>query len=626
MLQNIRDNSQGIVAKIIVGLIAVTFALFGVESLVSLTGGSNAPATVNGVEISERDVLQGADLQRRQLLSQMGDNADPTLLDDNLIRKATLDNLIQQEVLLQSAESQGMTISDQQLDQLIITTPDFQVDGRFDRTTYEAVLRNAGFSPLMYKELLRKEKLMEQERAGYMLSAFSLPSETKQVIALDRQTRDIAYLQIALDDYKSSVQLTEDDLTAYYDEHQKEFMTQEQVIVEYLLLDRADLLKNVSVDEAELQGQFDQRLAAFTAEEQRRVSHIMIEVSDQVDDATALAKAQALSEQLTNGADFAELAKAESSDPGSASSGGDLGIYEQGLLDGPFEQAVYALKQGEISEPVRTAFGYHLITVTAIESSEPPGFAEIKDQLIAEQMENKVEQLYVEKLEQLADLTFSAGDLLEPSDELELEIMTSEAFGRQGSEDPLLSNPKVVRTAFDQELIQDGINSSPIELDSGRTMVLRVKEHIRPRQQTQDEVADLISERLILQRAGEALQLELANQIAQLKQGAERVQIKGVDWVSSEKVGRADRNVPFEIIQSAFKLPAPAENATYNLITMADGSQSIVAVTAINAPELSELAEEELKAMQTVLGQRTGQFDYQALVEARKASAEIERL
>ena len=164
MLQNIRDNSKGIVAKIIVGLIAVTFALFGVESLVSLTGGSNAPATVNGVEISERDLLQGADLQRRQLLSQMGENADPTLLDDNLIRKATLDNLVKQEVLLQSAQDQGMTISDRQLDQMIINTQEFMVDGRFNRDQYQAVLRNAGMSPLMYKEMLRKESLLEQER------------------------------------------------------------------------------------------------------------------------------------------------------------------------------------------------------------------------------------------------------------------------------------------------------------------------------------------------------------------------------------------------------------------------------------------------------------------------------
>ncbi|WP_432473254.1 SurA N-terminal domain-containing protein [Amphritea sp. HPY] len=626
MLQNIRDNSKGIVAKIIVGLIAVTFALFGVESLVSLTGGSNAPATVNGVEISERDVLQGADLQRRQLLSQMGENADPTLLDDNLIRKATLDNLIQQEILLQSAENQGMTISDQQLDQMIISTPDFQVDGRFNRDQYQAVLRNAGYSPLMYKELLRKEKLLEQERAGYMLSAFSLAGETDRVIELDRQTRDIAYLQVALEDYKSSVELSADELTAYYDSRLNEFMTQEQVVVEYLLLNKADLLKGVSVDDAELQSQFDQRLAAFTADEERSVAHIMIEVSDDVSDEAALAKAQVLADKLAAGSDFSELAKVESDDPGSAQSGGDLGVYTQGMLDGPFEQAVYSLAKDEVSQPVRTEFGYHLIKLTDIQSSEPPKFDDVKDQLIAEQLDNKVEQLYVEKLEQLADLTFSAGDLQEPSEELGLEILTTEAFGRQGGSDELTSNQRVLRTAFNEELIREGVNSNPIELDSGRTLVLRVKEHIRPRQQTQDEVAEQITAQLTTDRAGEALQQELDGLLADLQQGAERTAVKGIEWVVAEKVGRASRDLPFEVLQASFKLPQPASAASYTSITMSDGSKAIVAVTAVAGPDLASLTDEERKAMQSVLGQRSGQFDYQAMTDARKALAEIERL
>lgn len=626
MLQNIRDNSKGIVAKIIVGLIAVTFALFGVESLVSLTSGSNAPATVNGEEISERDVLQGADLQRRQLLAQMGPDADPALLDDSLIRKAVLDGLIEQEVLVQSARSQGITISDQNLDQLIITTPDFQVDGRFDRQQYEAMLRNAGYSPLMYKELLRKEKLQEQVRAAYMLSAFALPGETEQIIALDRQTRDIAYLQISLDDYLPGVQLSAADVAAYYDEHRAAFMTEEQVTLEYLLLNKADLLGDVSVDDAELQTQFDQRLAAFSAEEQRSVSHIMVEVSDAVSDEAALAKAQDLATQLKGGAEFAVLAQTESDDPGSAAAGGELGVYQSGMLDGPFEEAVLSLAEGEVSAPVRTEFGYHLIKVTAIKATEPPVFAELKEQLIAEQLENKVERLYVEKLEQLADLTFSAGDLQEPAEELQLKIQTLEALGRNGGEDDLSSNAKVLRAAFSSELITEGVNSAPIELDSGRTIVLRVKEHIRPRQQSQDEVAEMITARLTQERAGQALQLELDNQLQQLKQGAERVAVKGVDWTVVDNAGRADRAVPFEVLRAAFKLAHPTEPASYASVTLADGSRALIAVTAVNTPDLAALPEQERKAMQTVLGQRLGQFDYQAVVKARKAAAEIERL
>lgn len=626
MLQNIRDNSQGIVAKIIVGLIAITFALFGVESLVSLTGGSNAPATVNGVEISEYDLTQGADLQRRQLLAQMGENADPTLLDDNLIRQATLDNLIQQEVLLQSAENQGMTISDQQLDQMIINTQDFQVDGRFNKEQYQAVLRNAGLTPMMYKDLLRKENLQQQERNGYMLSAFALDGEADRVIELDRETRDVAYLQIGLDDYRKTVQISDADIAAYYDENRSGFMSDEQVVIEYLLLNKLDLLADVEIDEAELQTQFDQRLATFQADEQREVSHIMVEVSDEVSDAQALAEIEALAEQLNNGADFAELAKAESDDPGSADFGGALGVYQQGMLDGPFEEAVYGLALNDVSEPVRTAFGYHLIKLTALTSTEAPVFEEIRDQLVAEQTAKKVEELYVDKLGQLADLTFSSGDLQEPSEALAMAIMTAPAFGRQGGEDELTSHPRVLRAAFNEELIRDGINSDPIELDDGRTLVLRVKEHIRPRQLSQQEVAETITATLVTERAAEALKQDLASQIETLSSGAERVAVNGVDWVNAGTIGRGDRQNPAEVVLAAFRMPKPEGSSSYDLITLNDGSQAIVAVAAVNMPSVAELQPEERKAMRALLGQRQGQFEYQALVNARKDAAEVEKL
>lgn len=626
MLQNIRDNSQGIVAKIIVGLIVVTFALFGVESLVSLTSGSNAPATVNGVDISERDVLQGADLQRRQLLAQMGENADPTLLDDNLIRKATLDNLIQQEILVQSATNQDMAISDQALDQMIVNTQDFKVDGVFNPDRYQAVLRNAGLTPMMYKNLLRKESLIGYERSGYMGSAFVLSREAEKIITLDRQTRDLAYLKVGLQDYMKDVSLTPAELTAYYDAHQQDFMTDEQVAIEYLLINKADLLKEVKVDDAELQGQFEQLKAAFKSEEQRTVSHIMIEVSDSVDDAAALAKAQDLEKKLAAGEDFAELAKTESDDPGSASDGGNLGVYQKGMLDGPFEQAVYSLKAGEVSEPVRTAFGYHIIKLTDLSESKAPVFEEVKDQLIAEQLDNKVEQIYVERVGQLTDLAFSSGDLQEPAAELNLKIVEAAPFSRKGGNDDVTSNQRVVRAAFNEELIRDGFNSDPIELDSGRTLVLRVKEHIRPRQLSEEEVRPQITEILTLQKAGEALQASLEAELEKLQQGAERKPVNGAEWQVADAVGRADRKQPAEVMDAAFKLPKPEQGASYSLITLNDGAQAIVAVTAVHEPDLSAVSADEKKAMRNILSQRSGQFDYQAMMEARKNAAEIERL
>ncbi|MCO4757287.1 MAG: SurA N-terminal domain-containing protein, partial [Oceanospirillaceae bacterium] len=256
MLQSIRNNSQGIIAKVIVGLIAVTFALFGVESLVSLTSGSNAPATVNGEEVSERQLLQGVELQRRQLLNQMGENADPTLLDDNVISKMVLDGLIEQAVLTQAAGAQEMVFSDRMIDQMLVSTPSFQVDGKFDRVQFESVLRNAGLSPLMYRDLVRKEKVVEQLRTGYLLSSFSLDSDLTRVVKLDQQTRDLSYFELDVDKVQAGIQIDEQDAKQYFDDNRASYKTEEQVIVEYLLLDKVKMLDEVKVDDDEIQQKY----------------------------------------------------------------------------------------------------------------------------------------------------------------------------------------------------------------------------------------------------------------------------------------------------------------------------------------------------------------------------------
>ena len=251
----------------------------------------------------------------------------------------------------------------------------------------------------------------------------------------------------------------------------------------------------------------------------------------------------------------------------------------------------------------------------------------LKDQLIEEQVANKVESLYVEKLEQLADLTFSAGDLQDPSEELQMEIMTAPAFGRNGGSDELTSNQRVLRQAFDQELIQDGINSTPIELDSGRTMVLRVKEHIRPRQEAEEEVAAVIRTRLIDQGAADALQSDIDSELAKLRNGAERTSIQGADWVVADQVNRANREQQPQVVQQVFKMAQPSGDvATYTSLDLIDGNKAIIALTKVNNADIAELTEEERAAMQAMLAQRIGQFDYQALLKARQAAAEIERL
>lgn len=480
MLQTIRENSQSIVAKVIVGLIVVTFALFGVESLVSLTAGSNAPATVNGEEIAERQLLQGVELQRRQLLNQMGENADPALLDDALISNMVLDGLIEQTVLTQAAAGEGQLFSDRMIDQMLVSTPAFQVDGKFDRAQFEAMLRNAGFTPLTYREALRKEKLIEQQRSAYLLSSFALENELERVIALDQQARDLEYFLLSASTLKDTLQVSDEAVQEYFNQHRADYKTEEQVVIEYLVLDKAQMLDGIEVSEAELDSAYQALLAGFKGEEQRNASHILVEISDERDQAAALACANTLAARIAAGESFAAVAQAESDDIGSAEAGGELGFNGRGVFVPEFEDALFALEVGTVSQPVETEFGYHLIMVQEVQTTEAPSFAEVKADLKADLLRQKVEGVYVGQLERLADLTFSAGDLVEPSQALGLKIQESAPFGRTGGDDDVTSNNRVISAAYSDELLKERLNSTPVELDSSRSVVIRIKQHMLP--------------------------------------------------------------------------------------------------------------------------------------------------
>jgi len=627
MLQSIRDNSQSIVAKVIVGLIIVTFALFGVESLVSLSAGSNAPATVNGEEITEQELYQATELQRRQLLSQMGENADPALLDENLIRGMVLESLIQQKSLLLSAQEQKLLISDRMIDQLIVNTPDFQIDGKFNPAQFEAVLRNAGFSPMMYRELVKKEKLLEQQRTAYELSAFAVPSELERIVELDRQTRNARYFVLPKAEIEKTVGVSDDEIKARYEQDKANLTTEEQVVVEYVVLNKNDLRDGVSVSEEEINGAYDQMLATFQAEEQRHSAHILIEVSDTQDDAAALAKITALKQRIDAGETFDAVAKSDSEDLGSAETGGDLGVNGKGVFATAFEDALFSMNKGEVSEPVRTEFGYHLIKLLDISSKEAPTLAQVREQLTDDLVSQKVEAVYVEKLETLADVSFSSGDLVEPSEVLGLTILTSAPFDRSGGEVDITRNAKVISAAFSQEQIKEGLNSAPIELDRERTVVVRVKEHFEPRSQTLEEVADSLKEIIKTEKVLAAVKADAEQRKADLLAGKPvDVVAAGLTVESVEAASRAAVELPAEVRSLMFAMPHPTQGQpSIDITDLADGGMALVLLDKVNT-EAVELSEEEKRSMGGFLSNRIGQQDYQAFVDRLKNTAVIEKL
>jgi peptidyl-prolyl cis-trans isomerase D len=621
MLQSIRENSKGIIAKVIVGLIIVTFALFGIESLVGLANSEKAPAQVNGKEISLQALQRGVELQRRQLLARMGENGNPADIDENQLRRVVLEGLIGQEVLLQSAQSSGLYLSEAMIDQMIVRTPDFQVDGRFDRNQFEAVLRGAGFSPLSYRELLRKEQLIAQERNAFQLSAFATEQEVERLLKLDRQTRDIAWAELPLEPFLQAAEVSEAELEARYQAQQERFMTQPQVVLSYVELKQSDFLAPEAITPAQLQSAYQQALATFQASEERAGAHILFPED-------GLEQAKEVRRRILDGElSFAEAARQYSTDPGSASQGGDLGYNGRGVFSAPFEEALFALQPGELSEPIRTEYGYHLIRLEDIRRREPPTREALEEQLRRDLAQSRAEAEYVAALERLADLSFSAGDLAVPAEELGLEIHQTEPFTRRGGESGLASHPRVVEAAFSDPLTRDGLNSDVIELDPETAVVVRVKEQIPARQLSLEEVRDQLEGELRRERAEAALQAHLDQLLAQLQSGQPLSEVAPtLRWNEVAAAEREQAEMPPAVSRKAFELPRPAQGgASFAALRLANGDRALVRVSAVHEPDLTAIDAELKQRMAAFLASRNGQLDYQLHLQALMEAAEIER-
>ena len=473
MLQNIRDNSQGWIAKTIIGVIVALMALTGFDAIFQATTHKNEAAKVNGDEISQNELSQAVDMQRRQLMQQLGKDFDASLLDEKMLRESALKGLIDRKLLLQGAEQAKFSFSEAALDQVILQTPEFQVDGKFSSERFDQVIRQLGYSRMQFRQMLAQEMLIGQLRAGVAGSGFVTDAEVLAFARLEKQTRDFATLNVKAN--PAAVKLTDDEVKAYYDEHAKEFMTPDQVIIDYVELKKSSFFDQVAVKDEDLEAAYQKEIANLA--EQRRAAHILIEVNDKTTEAQAKAKIEEVQARLAKGEKFEALAKEFSQDPGSANNGGDLGYAGPGVYDPAFEKALYSLSKDQVSEPIRTDFGYHLIKLLGVEAPEVPTLASLKDKLTRELKAAQVEQRFVEATKQLEDSAFEASDLAQPAADLKLTVHTSKPFGREGGEG-VAANRAVVTAAFSPEVIDEGANSTAIELDPETVIVLRSKEHL----------------------------------------------------------------------------------------------------------------------------------------------------
>ncbi|MCJ8336861.1 MAG: SurA N-terminal domain-containing protein [Pseudomonadales bacterium] len=628
MLQGIRDNSKGVVAKVIVGFIVVTFALFGIDSLVGLTQGSNAPATVNGEEISERDLYQATQRQRQQILASMGNNADPSALDNNLIRGMVLDSLIQQKALLVKAADSDMSISDEMIDKIILSDLRFQDGGSFSTAQFDAIIRSQGFTRLTYREFISDQELLKQQHAALAQSSYVLPASVKYFLGLERQTRDIRYFSMPIDKVRQLTAVSEAEVKAEFEARKGSLNTTEQVSLEYVILERDKLAATINISEEDINTQYEQVVASFQAQEQRQAAHILIEVNDDLSDDAALEKITAIKSRLDAGEDFATVAAAESNDFGSVDNGGELGIINRGTFEPAFEDALYALEMGQVSDPVQTESGYHLIKALSIEGNEAPSLADSRENIIEQLKIIEAEQLFLEQLDNLKDLAFVGGDLVDLAAELDLEIISLDRFSRAGGNDALTQNTKLVREAFSDELITEGLNSAPIEIDQANAVVIRVKEHFPVRAQTFAEVVERIREQLLTKKASELLQQRAKEAVSQIAINGDTTVVAADFEVKTHLLSnRLNAEIPAAILNKAFTLAHPAAGkSSVDTVILADSSLAVVIVDKVNPADFSEISEQELQTFSKLLAERLGSQAYQVFVQETRDNAEVERL
>jgi len=622
MLQNIRDNSQGWIAKTIIGLIVVLMALTGFEAIFRATGHSQDAAKVNGQTISQNELSQAVDMQRRQLMQQLGKDFDPALLDEKMLREAALKGLIERKLLLQGAEDAKFAFSEAALDQLILQTPEFQVDGKFSAERFDAVIRQMGYGRMQFREMLAQEMLIGQLRTGLAGSSFVTDKQVEAFARLEKQTRDFASLTFKAD--PAVVKVSDDEIKAHYDQHAKEFMTPDQVVIDFIELKKSAFFDQVQVNEDELKALYEKEIANLS--EQRHAAHILIEVNDKVSDAQAKARIEEVQQRLAKGEDFAALAKEFSQDPGSANNGGDLGFAGPGVYDPAFEDALYKLNKDQVSAPVRTEYGYHLIKLLGVQAPEVPTFASLKDKLTRELKTQQVEQRFVEVTKQLEDAAFEASDLAQPAQDLGLKVQTSAAFGREGGEG-ITANRSVVQAAFSQEVLEEGANSNAIELDPETVVVLRVKEHRKPEQLPLEAVAKNIHEHLAKEKATAELKTKADKLIAGLRDGSIPTVAEqgGQKWKTQEAVTRGQDGIDPAELQAVFRLAKPEskDKPVYGSVVLGDGSLVVLQLKGVN--EGAAATDEEKGQIRRYLASRAGQQDFAAYRKHLEAAADVTR-
>lgn len=614
MLTKIREKTQGTFAWVILILICVPFALWGLQNY---TGGGqeNALVIVGDKEFAQRDVNQAYTQFKQQYANVQ--------IPEEILKNQAIEKLIRDELLLQHVTDENLTVSDEAVRQFIASLEYFQRDGKFDKKQYEVMLGQQGMSSAQFVNRIRKALLMEQYQKAITDTSFVSTQAIERFFKIQNQTRDIEYLTIKRQ--VVSVEPTAEEIDDFYQQHASSYQTAEQVSVDYVELSLSALMAELTPTDEQLQRYYEDNVELYSDKERRKISHILFANNKETTTEQTLIKAQEAKLRLAQET-FSDLATELSDDTLTAKVGGDLGLFEIGVMEPAFESAAAQLTLGEVSEPVKSAFGYHLITVTELVPAETKPLADVQTEVMEAVQRAQAETSFYELGEVLTEVSFENSDNLQVvADETGLEINHAKLFTREAGEG-IASEPTVRNIAFSEVVLQ-GNNSEPIELGDDRLLVLRLQEHqpsdTRPLAEVKDEIiAAIQSEQAKLQTEQQAERLK--QQLLSGDDFAQRATELGLSVETISGLARDSQDFPQQLNQAVFKAAKPiADQTTVIIVASPLGDQTIINLLAVSEGKETAEDADKAKLARGNIARALGQADYAAVVDGLRASTRV---
>lgn len=627
MLQAMRNKMHGWPATILLGVSVFAMSFFGIETYF-MSHADSFVAKVGKHEISQQDLQNAMSRVRENLQSQQGDHFDSSAIEKPAFKLGVVNQLVDQQLLLQANDDWGLRVSREAMQSTISGFPWLQVNGRFDPTAYGAWLQSQRKTSAMFEEDVRASLAPQLLPDAISASTVVSDAQVDRYLDLYTQRRDLRYLQIPKPTLADS-KVSDAEIQSWYKAHIADYMNPEQVSLKYVEVNGADLKPDTAPSDEDLKKRYADEKQKFVQPEQRLVSHILVNVPANAtpeQQKAALAKADKIAAEATP-ADFAKLAEEDSEDLGSKRQGGDLGWLEKGVTNPAFETAMFALQKGQVSKPILSPDGYHIIWLRDIRSGQSKPFEEVRGDLLKEATAADRERQYNDVAGKMSDNTYQNPSSLEPaSQKLGLPIKSTGLFSRKGGEG-IAADPKVIAAAFGDDVLVQGNNSGLIDLGNNHSVVIRVDKHVAAAARPLAEVSDDIRKHILDERVSTAEKKLADGALARLEKGEAMTAVAksiGADIKTTGEATRQSADVPPVLLTQAFLLPHPvAGKPQFAVVDMTDGNYTVLAVDKVQPGDLSKVPQEQRDALRRQMTQAYAFEAQRELLKLLRAKSKI---